>query len=440
MLTRVFIGWCFLFHLSTNALAAYTPPLGIPAPPFGIEEVAGSPTTTNLSATLPAGSVVRLPAGSRSGFTVTAQGTATSPVYLQGADCSMNAPTTITGFVTLQGSYLIVECVDIVGDIQVNLTGDHIVLRSSRVRDYPEGRGSFVRMNGTYGVLYQNEITRNGQTTGTKDSHGIMAGGGSAHNWILGNKIHHNGGDGIQFCHSCIGKGNGPAFVYIGHNEIYSDRENALDFKEFIGPVIVSENFLHHYLETSTSNGEIIRVNDEGDQGAIWIIHNRLEDAVGNCISPANSDASKDGDLHVWGNTFARCRMMAQEANPVPPPDGSAPPAPEPEPDPTPPLPTPIPPPPEPEPLPEPISHIRLTAGTATIAFETDEPTRCEIRYGLTGTELKTTLEPSYRLAHSRILDVPPAQTHQYSIRCRTSAGWLTPTPNRTVTGPTGGP
>jgi hypothetical protein len=163
-------------------------------------------------------------------------------------------------------------------------------------------------MSGDYGVQYDNEINNNGNPDGSSgDRHGIQASGGTNYNWILDNHIHHNSGDGIQFCHGCIGSGNGPAYVYIGRNHIHDDHENALDIKETRGPVIVSENDMHGYANTATSNGETVRINDEGSQGEIWLLYNKLYDAGGNCISPSGSDSGSNDTLWIIGNQLWAC-------------------------------------------------------------------------------------------------------------------------------------
>ena len=68
----------------------------------------------------------------------------------------------------------------------------------------------------------------------------MNVGGSSNGLWILDNLIYENSGDAIQFCHSCIGGAHdGPVDVYIAGNVLHDDEENALDFKEFVGPLVV---------------------------------------------------------------------------------------------------------------------------------------------------------------------------------------------------------
>jgi hypothetical protein len=177
----------------------------------------------------------------------------------------------------------------------VSLSGDFISFRHSFVHDRPGGIGQFVQASGNNGVIFGNEITGNGGT----DRHGVGLGGGTSHNWILENNIHHNSGDAIQFCHGCIGGGNGPAHVYIGRNQLHEDHENGIDIKESLGPVVISENRIWGYQSTPTSNGEAIRLNDEGAQGTMWIIANEIFGSRSG-IQPQNSH----GVNYIIGNLF----------------------------------------------------------------------------------------------------------------------------------------
>jgi hypothetical protein len=76
--------------------------------------------------------------------------------------------------------------------------------------------------------------------------------------------------------------------------------ENAVDIKETRGPVIISENDMSGYVDRSTSNGEAIRLNDEGSQGEIWVIANRFHDGLSG-IQPQNSHST---GIYILGNLF----------------------------------------------------------------------------------------------------------------------------------------
>lgn len=322
---------------AASVAQAYPPPVGIPEPPFGIDEshamyagqtfAAGgfeyldagngpyshyvddsstqctdddNPYGTqarprcSLPENLPAGSVVEVHGGPYRAQSWTASGTAEAPVFVRGTGPDgMVVIDASTDGMSLDGTYLIVEYMDFPGVARLTLSGNYIAVRYSYVHDRPEGIGQFVNMSGDYGVLYRNEIARNGGT----DRHGVGVARGTTHNWILENHIHHNSGDAIQFCHGCIGSGNGPAYVFIGRNELHEDVENAIDIKETRGPVVISENVIYGYQPGPDSNGDAIRLNDEGSQGEIWVVANEIHDSRRG-IEPAGSD----GTSYIIGN------------------------------------------------------------------------------------------------------------------------------------------
>ena len=301
----------------------WVPPIGVPRPPFGIEESVtddefthwvdntaagcsdsgdGTPSTPrcSLPRNLASGSIVQVRGGpyEARNFRTVVAGTAESPVFVRGPSAGLVAVTGDDG-VEFGGTYGILENVDAERlSIKGASTNDHLAMRHSYIHDNP-GTGAmvFTGSNAHFIVFYNNEIARNGVIPSDRDHHGVSLGGGSSDVWIVDNHIHHNSGDAIQFCHGCIGDGNGPARVYIGRNLMHDDEENALDFKEFIGPVIVSENEIYGYVSAVNSNGDAIRINDEGDQGEIWVLNNEIYNSeIG--INPRGSAAT----VYIIGN------------------------------------------------------------------------------------------------------------------------------------------
>ena len=88
--------------------------------------------------------------------------------------------------------------------------------------------------------------------------------------------------------------------VYIGRNELHDDEENAIDMKEFVGPVIISQNKMYGYLPSSGSNGDAIRGNDEGVQGDVWILFN---DIWGSSLGIEMFSAAAP-NIYIIGNEF----------------------------------------------------------------------------------------------------------------------------------------
>jgi hypothetical protein len=280
--------------------AAWVPPVGIPAPAFGIREQPGTAThfvdNTHASATddgnpqgspsrprrtvpgsLPAGAVVELRGGpyraSRQGWS--AAGTAASPVFVRG----VGSPVLAIGELRIQGAYFVVEGVVVEGGRVFLGPGDHLSLRRSEVRGYdPGGHSAAVAIEGTDVVVHANEIHGNGDPAAAaeEDVHGIKASTGDARLWIVDNHIHHNGGDAVQ-----IGSAQADEpwaeHVYIGRNHFHDDRENGVDIKQ-ARDVVVSENRIHSYRPTSSSSGTAVVVHDGPER--VWIVNNEIMDAA----------------------------------------------------------------------------------------------------------------------------------------------------------------
>ena len=330
-----------LLIFTSGAALAWEPPIGIPAPDFGIgeshnlyagmagyEDAGNGPYThyidntavctdtdnpngtaenprCSMPTTLAAGSVAEIHGGPYGGRDTTwnLNGTQSQPVFVRGIGPNNKAlfSGSSSRVIAISGSYAVVEYIEVTNDSAVEITSsDHVALRHSHIHDH-QGKGNIVGINGgsSYIVIYGNEVNNNGQIPSTKDHHGVYTFANTDHIWIVDNHIHHNSGDGIQFCHNCVDRGNGPSNIFIGRNHIHDDEENALDFKEFIGPVIVSQNVMHGYLSSPNSNGDAVRVNDEGSQGEIWILFNTIFDSrLG--IEPSRSDA----DVYIIGNVI----------------------------------------------------------------------------------------------------------------------------------------
>jgi len=278
-------------------------PVGIPVPVFGLNEhvsdvdytywvdnsvtcsdsTNGTPANPRCSlpdVNLVAGDIVQIRGGPYLGSHANMEGTGTAaePVYFRG---SANTFTEFTvDEVRITGDYLIVENI---GAMKIEYEGNYAAFRDVFVHDHPgTGASLYMAPFSTNVLIYSSEITRNGPIprTSSKDRHGIVPDENTDKIWIIENVIHHNSGDGIQFGNN---EGpDGPKAVYIGKNTFYADIENALDFKDFQGPVIVSENEMHSYTsDVHSGNGDAIRLNDEsdpGNQGEVWYIRNHSHD------------------------------------------------------------------------------------------------------------------------------------------------------------------
>lgn len=283
--------------------------IGVPMPSFGVSESvsdsefthwvdnsgactnSGNGTPTNPRCTVPssfpAGSIVQLRGGPYPEMSLTLNGTAAQPVFFRGPSGSRVVFQDREGL-TFNGQYFIVENVDIE---RIQSEGNHhYAVRDSWVHEPQPGTGGMIGLSDNDAVFLRIRAWGNGSVNDPKDRHGFNIYGGGNY-WILESEIFLNGGDAIQFCHHCVNAGNGgPGAVYIANNVMHSDKENAIDLKEFTGPVIISGNKMRNYWRITSGQGEAVRINDEGNQGELWLIRNEITDS-NICINPDRSKA-----------------------------------------------------------------------------------------------------------------------------------------------------
>ena len=318
---RAVVSAIALCALAAHA-SAWTPPIGIPAPSFGIDQAVNDSTFTHwvdnsgvcanvgngtpalprcsFPDTLAAGSIVQVRGGpyALGDEFWELNGTPANPVFVRGPSTGTRPFLGADADVEISGSYGIVENLNMrrftFGDGSSN---HHLALRHSTVADHPgTGAAVFARTGNQHIVIYGCEIARNGTIPSGADNHGIaLHSNGISDVWIVDNLIHHNSGDAIQFCHGCS---VGPARVYVGRNELHQDEENAIDLKEFLGPVVISQNKMWGYRDLTSGAGEAIRINDEGAQGELWIVFNDIYDSS-LAVNAFNADSPA---IYIIGN------------------------------------------------------------------------------------------------------------------------------------------
>lgn len=314
----------------------WTPPIGIPAPPFGIEESAtdgafthwvdnsgacsdagnGTPTTPRctLPGTLSAGNIVQIRGGPYlSGvttFTLGATGTAASPVYFRGPDAGARPELRPSNFdIGAGSSYLIVENVFLNG---VRFRHAGVVNNISFRNSEQKGRAAVncSGPNGTNLIWYNVHIHDCGTPAPScDDKHGIGLSPGSRDVWIVDSEINGARGDGIQFCHFCAEPG--PRNVYIGRNVIHDNAENGVDLKTSQDVIISQNEFYGHRAITSgscSSDGVAILIGSNGldDQAVnIWALFNNIHDNdAGIRIEAAANGSGVRGPAYLVGNVL----------------------------------------------------------------------------------------------------------------------------------------
>jgi parallel beta helix pectate lyase-like protein/fibronectin type III domain protein len=322
--TPVVAGAFLLLSISTALAQTWTPPIGIPAPSFGIVEKApaspspwtvpttgfyyvdwSSPAATDLSnplgtpakpretipTTLPAGAVVELHGTydypHESPRTIVANGTATAPVYIRGASASAK-PLIRRGW-EVKGNYIILENLEFGPDGQAN-TGflvflspiNHAALRHSHLHGNLDsggiGVGSWDGALNQNVVIWDNNIHDNGDVNATfdQDVMGIHVGIRVSNLWVVDNQLYRNSGDGIQINAGSPGAINTTHHIYVGRNTAYSNKQTGFWVKHATD-VIFSQNVCHSHRLGNSSNGQCM-----GFQYApnyIWFLFNTISNS-----------------------------------------------------------------------------------------------------------------------------------------------------------------
>lgn len=334
----------------------YIPPVGIPAPSFGIDEShwmyadsqytynygngleayrmsangpythyvdssasnstdSGNPFGTpeaprkTIPTYLPAGSVVEVHGSYSSNWSIEADGTAAAPVFIRGASAT-DRPT-LAASASVRGQYVIWENI-----LQTGQRSFSVSNYNNRVPHHVAIRNCELAGNGTLGssmammvygnegldvnnvVLYNNSIYNQGDSEAdtSRDRHGIAVTRHTNNIWVLNNNVHHSQADAIQV--------NGwvnetTHHIYIGGNVFHDDGENAIDIKE-ASDVIVSQNIMYGY-----EHSEGAAMNAHRDDGQVigpqnvWVLFNYIYDSYDGIVS-----MGVKGDFYAIGNVM----------------------------------------------------------------------------------------------------------------------------------------
>jgi len=316
------------------AYSTWTAPVGIPVPPFGIDQTyrmyddinirnqdlvyqpsadggcfthyvdSTDPNATNTNnaygsikkprTTVPyplvAGSVVEVhnAAEFSSIYNITMNGTEDQPVFIRG----VGDPTFQLGGI-IKGCYGILEGIYLyTGALEVRphdgSSAHHICIRDCELEGAATAGsgGVYADVYGASGnvfqyiVFYNNEIHHGGDSeyATENDNHGIVVSSYCNHIWILDNNIHHMGGDSIQINGSVAST----KYIYIGGNTFHDDRENAVDIKK-ASHVIISQNEAYGYESCSSASGDAFCVHY--DPCNIYWLFNTIHDSNYGIIS-----------------------------------------------------------------------------------------------------------------------------------------------------------
>lgn len=347
-----------LFNFNSQA-QAYTPPIGIPAPPFGIEQTIqnvygsasyftyyvdnthpsatdtnnpkGSPTKPRLSipSQLVAGDVVQIYGGpyksSRDRFYFYGQGTSDKPIFITGAAGLSkvvlkqkahfpDAQWIIFENFKIETTSGGVELRPMVEPTQIH----HVSIRNCEIagdggfksfEQFSAGaqRDLFPKSSISHIVFYRNISHDAGsyQSASEDDTSCFSIQHNCHYIWIIDNTGYKSGGDGVILAHNAAFTTD---HIYIGRNTFYQNRENGIDLKQ-ANDVIASQNVIFGHRPTgSSSEGGAIVVHY--DTNRVWLLNNKIYDCDTGIMSTGSIDT------HIIGNIIFNIHHTTQSYDP----------------------------------------------------------------------------------------------------------------------------
>ena len=324
--------------LAATSSGAWSPPLGIPAPPFGIREVAppspdpwsaevprfyyvdarvgtdqgrsqGTPNAprATIPSTLPPGSVVILagPYDAKHESGILANGTAESPVFIRGTSAAVRPK--IRGKWALKGSYYILEYLDAEwpttsGNGKLLITGSYGVVRHCDLRGDGATKGiGGVIVYGSYLVVWDTKIHDSGDVAAhtDDDTHGISVPEKTSYLWVLDSELYKNGGDGIQINAGSLREQASTHHVYVGRNKAYRNKQTGFWVKQAVD-VIFSENEAFAHRPSGSSSGQCMGLQYAPER--VWFLFNHIHDCDYGIYLGSNSDMGSGQDSYFIGN------------------------------------------------------------------------------------------------------------------------------------------
>lgn len=325
-------------------VAAWTAPIGVPTPAFGVNEIApaapnpwNSTSTTSgghqfyyvcptcaghtdsanpygypakprdtIPATIPAGSVVEVHGQIDTNQSFTSQGTAGSPVFVRGADYASRPKLTVSQ--TISGSYVILENIwwgplnssDTDFGVGLREGTSYVAIRNCEVsgnanRAGGVGMGSWSYSGSqslSYVVIDNCNIHDIGDVNSPvdQDAHGITVNGSVDHLWVTNNQISYASGDAMQL-EAQQGRRDKIHHVYYGRNHSHHNKQTGGWIKHATD-VIFSQNTIHDHRAGNSSFGQCTGFQYGPEY--VWFLFNHLYSCdVG--LGFASNDPPGDG-------------------------------------------------------------------------------------------------------------------------------------------------
>jgi len=348
-------------------VGVWTPPIGIPMPPFGItqthhlfadlsydygygcepyRDAGNGPYTHYVDNTHPEatdyenpfgtprrprssipyyllpGSVVELHGGPYEGyFEIRVRGTASRPIFIRGTNAATPVLFKTKLLVLAPSQYVILENLAVDRDYQssgVNIEGvSYIAIRHCEVKDVQGGILAYGGPNASINniVIYDNHVHDLGDLSVIEDidDNGIQIGGGSSDVWVVDNIVHHTVGSGIVLNPGFEFGNEAIQHVYVGRNTVYQSRQSGCWTKQS-ADAIFSQNTVYSIIGTSfaISTGLGFQYGPE----RTWFIFNHVYDCEYGIGSGSNNVPQPGQEQFFIGNVIHDIHHRSPTYNP----------------------------------------------------------------------------------------------------------------------------
>ena len=328
---------------------AWVPPIGIPHPGFGVDEVAPplpSGWSTNVSGFYyvrqggsnsgngyPASPRGSLPSSPPPGSVVvmdrsTAFGSATSegslswngaagaPIFVQSSTPGTPA-TWLVSELAVMGSYINFDWIDFYSPSDnskgaVGVGGHHVMFRDCTFRGNPSGGGGTGLYGGHHAIWLRCTIRDNGDWRATfdQDSHGWSA-GNCNNGWVCDCTFFHNSGDGVQINGGQFATTN-TRFIYVGRNLAYENKQTGF-WSKGATDVIFSQNHVHSHSPSDSSPGA--GMGQQYGPDRVWYLFNHIHDCTAGIVVASDSASPVGTEGFVIGNLIHKITGSADDGN-----------------------------------------------------------------------------------------------------------------------------
>jgi hypothetical protein len=330
------------FVSSQIVFSAWTPIVGIPEPPFGINEVAPSLPTEWTSDTAgfyfvqtggtnsgngypgsprgsmpsspPPGSVICLNGTISQAPTIGYNGTAESPIFIRSYNNDARAIITAK-WIFYNAAYVIFEDINAewIGNGKIEVyTTHHLSIRNNNLEGDSIATGGIILQgayltgfNQQHHIIINNNVISeagNWQVDEDQDAHGVTSDALYIEEvWITNNTFFHMSGDAVQIGKIAYNPVNSTRRYYVGANVAYETKQVAF-WTKGAGDVIFSSNIAHDLRDDNPSGASAglgLQVGPE----YVWFINNIVYSCIGGIVTGARSGGVGE-NTYVLGNLF----------------------------------------------------------------------------------------------------------------------------------------